>query len=94
MHFISRLKIIADSLSPSHTEVKRRSINKTLRGDSGLTLPYHRAVHVGSVLSCHVINSHMPHVVANDVTYVSKMYCKVKFQRTCVEYKNSCNVEK
>ena len=70
-------------------EVKRKSLSRrhsTLSNNSGLTLPHRQEIHVSSVMPCHVMGGHLQHLVANDVTYVLEMYCKVKVESTCVEY--------
>jgi len=77
----SRFEIIEYSLSPRYVEVKRKEFlrrHSTLSISSGLTLPHHQEVHVSSVRSCNVMSGHMPHLMDNGVTYVSKIHCKWK----------------
>ena len=59
-------------------EVKRRSKQSTLTNNNGLTLPHHHVVHVNNVMSCHLMGSHMPHLVFNDVHMFQKCIVKGK----------------
>ena len=84
-------------LPPSHVEVERKAVlgkHLTHSSSSGLTLPHHQEVHVNSVMLCHVMSCHMTHHYGGLCNSCFKMYCKVKVQRTCMEYEESCKVEK
>lgn len=92
----SRLEIIEDSLPPSHAEVEIKvflSRHSTHSSSSGLKFPHHQAFHVISVMECHVMSCHMPQRYGGLCNSCFKMYCKVKVQRTYMEYAQSWKVE-
>ena len=58
-----------------------------------LALPQHHVFHVISVMSCPVTSHHMPHHYCGLCNYIFEMYFKVEFQRTHIEYEESCKLK-
>jgi len=56
-----------------------------------MSLPYHKAVHVNSVMSCHVMNFHRPHPHFGSCIF--KIYFKGEVQGTHTEYEESCKLK-
>lgn len=83
--------------APYHPAMRRWKTNtfssryQRHSSSSSMTLPHHQAVHVTSVMSCHVMNFHKPRHHCGSCIF--KMYCKVEVPGTHMEYEESCRLK-